>query len=317
MCKDWKARVDRYVTSHVEVKDFWIQIPGERPYFRGLLGRADVGLAVASCLCPRIHLGLSRDPLYYSLDLGKDVLRDLGPEYLFRTVEILDYSLGSKHVHPSLGLKIFQQFPKLHTIRLNVDFSNLKYIHHVDRIIFKDRPKWTVDGDRSKAACTPDCTRLHVRKIVVNINIPDIADPNVDGTPFPYESGVQEVVLIFHAWPFIPEVLRNTGEEGCPQDLRFTARVIAAAAMVAGARVTVVNVDQRDLITGEKTGNFPDAEDPEEELEHLIRVDLKDFKVGYFFGRPGQLRFLSTERYVAEVGVKEFEIESGERLHRD
>lgn len=316
VCKDWKTRIDRDLARHVEVRDFWIQIGGLRPYFRGLLERADVGLAARSCLRPGIHFGLS-EPLYYSLDLGRDVLRELRPSYLYRMVEVLDYALGTDHIHPSLGLKLIQGFPNLHTVRLsNVNFSNLQYIQHVDRVIFKDHPMWRVrDNSPTKVTCTPDCTRPHVRKIVANVNVPDVRDTVRGGGPLPFDrsTGLEEVVLIFHAWIIIPDVLRGTETED-RQDLRFTVRAIAAAAMVAGARVTVVNAEQRDLVSGEKTGNFPDAEDPEEELEYLIRQDLKHFGVGMFFGRPGQLRFLSTEEYVAEIGPREFEIESGVRV---
>lgn len=315
VCKDWKSRIDRDLARHVEVRDFWIQIGGLRPYFRGLLERADVGLAVRSCLRPGIHFGLS-EPLYYSLDLGRDVLRELRPSYLYKMVEVLDYALGTDHIHPSLGLKLVQGFPNLHTIRLSVNFRNLQYIQHVDRVIFKDRPMWTIrDDPTSKVTCTPDCTWPHVRKIVVNVNLPDLRDTVMGGGPLPFDSstGLEEVVLIFHAWMIIPDVLRDTGDDQ-PQDLRFTVRAIAAAAMVSGARVTVVNAEQRDLVSGEKTGNFPDAENADEELEYLIRQDLKHFGVGMFFGKPGQLRFLTTEEYVAQIGPREFEIESGARV---
>lgn len=316
VCQDWKSRIDRNLATHVELRDFWIQIGGLRPSFRGLLGRADVGLAVRSCLRPGIHFGLS-EPLYYSLDLGKDVLRELRPEYLYRTVQILDYGLGTEHVHPSLGLKLVQRFPNLHTIRLSLNFANLHLLQHVERVIFKDRPIWTVEDHPSSAVtCSPNCTRKHLRKIVVNVNLPDLRDTVKGGGPLPFDSstGLEEVVLIFHEWVFIPDALRDIGDNS-RQDLRFTVRAIAAAAMVAGARVTIVNVQQRDLVSGTRTGNFPDAEDPEEELEYLIREGLKHFGRSMFFGRPGQLRFLTTEHYVAEIGAREFEIESGVRIH--
>lgn len=315
VCKDWKARVDRCLAKHIEVVEFWIQISSMPPYFRGLLGRADVGFAVRSRLRPGIHFGLSSNPLYYSLEVGKDPLRELLPDHLLRAVEILDYSLGTDHVFPSLGYKTFLRFPRLHTVRLRFDFAHLQYIQHVDRVIYKDLPVWTVDESQPNTGCTDDeCTRSHVRKIVVNVTLPECDDSTLGGRPLPFKQCLEDVVLIFHPWPLIPRRIRAFTGEYSLQDLRFTARAIAARAMAAGARVTIVNVDQRDLRSGEMTGNFPDDDNPEEELEYLIRADLRSFNVGNLFGRAGQIRFLSTEQYVEEVGAKEFEIESNVKV---
>lgn len=313
VCKEWKTRVDRYLARHIDLRSYFIQISGVRPYFRNLLDKGDVGLTVRSCLRPALHYGMSNRPLYHSIKVN-GYPQDVLPTHLVKTVEILDYMLNGDHIHPRMGLEIAETFPILHTIRLPLSFENIRFMKHVQRIVFQLSPAWSPPDSKESMSCTKDgCTRTHpARKIVINVLGPDQlrfpAQQSLVGLhPSIFGNELREFVLIFHHWEEIP---LQRGKEG--NDLHISTLSMAAAALAAGARLTIVNAQRRDLHTEERVFELREEGDPEEELEYLIRSRLKGFGVRMF---SGKIRFLSTKQYVAEIGVKEFEIESGVDLN--
>lgn len=321
VCKHWRELADRKLAQHLALD---LALPPNEPQLDlNIENEEDMPpnqTYVWELSAAKLPLRYLCWPLAHPMESVPDPARaiDIKPWVdIKKETRMIDVRNPVEFVGGRVSLDMFNG---LDTVRFQQEkyrsagFEAYHLLPHVRRVIFSDGPYGTArahriphglpDIDCPNIRQGSECNRQHTSKLVLNCRTPVFAH----GVGNRIQSGLEELVIIFHGWGIIPRYNREhpegTGGRLC--DPRSDVRPLVFLALGVGARVLIVNAEMVDFKRGRCLSNV--GNDVEAWREALIAEAVDAH--GLSAEQIGRLEHLSIEQYKERVGEEEWAVET-------
>lgn len=307
--KEWKERTEKHLAKHLELFVYnWSKDKNNpRSGFTTVY-------TVQSVLQPPIAFMGSFDA-----PDGEIIIQDGRPRSeLFAGCQLLDIDDELQQ------LCLTFDFGNTHTVRVR-DWTSFEFCLHqcpVPKLIFMNTvfdeykiDEYKIYPTTPTGLCDPQvCAtpELHTQKIVLNqICCLGSEEP---WRPDPYAApALEELVIIFHPWSDDDELSVLLDEIDFPLGMPAT---FAVWGLAKGVKVTVVNISQLAFHTNQPVQSqwVGTKYTTQAEFNKMILQQQHLYAPEGIEIDPKAARFLTTDEYIAEIGLEEFKFESGPRF---